>query len=68
MFDKLLSLWHPQNTLVKLNSLTGCLLELLEHFEENQLKDPTTRDAAIDTIIQLLESKKSKPTISPVTQ
>ena len=59
MLDKLISLWHSREALGRIRDVTACIIELLEHFEENKLKDPTSRDAAIDTVIQLLESKKS---------
>lgn len=59
MLDKLLSLWHPKDSLSRLHDVIICVSDILEHFEEDKLiEGGNSKNAAIDCLIQLLQSKK----------
>ena len=59
MLTLLKSLFKEEVADVSLPSVLQGLLVILAHFEENKLKDGTSRNAAIDTLIGLLENEKT---------
>lgn len=60
MLDALKAMWQPAESLVRLHDVISAIMDILDHFEQAKLKDGNTRDAAIDTVIQLLQSQKTK--------
>lgn len=63
MFDKLFSLIDPTSSSSKMfvmKSISGLIYQLLEHLLDNYSHDENAYDAAIDSVIQILQEHKSK--------
>jgi hypothetical protein len=60
MFDKIFALIKPELALTHMQSLTTTVVNLLAHFKDEFIIDPKSRDSAIDYLIELLKSQKSK--------
>jgi hypothetical protein len=60
MFDKIFSLFLPECKFLKMAEFTNDVAQLLSHFEEEYLKDKSSKNAAIDTICEILQSHKDK--------
>lgn len=60
MLDTLKALWNPEESLSRIGGVISALLDILSHFEEDKLKEGSSRDAAIDIIIQILQQEKTK--------
>lgn len=60
MLDKLLGFFKDEFSLAHFESMLGSLMTLLEHFEENNLKDKNSFNAAVDTLCELLQNQKKK--------
>lgn len=62
MLDKLFSLFQKKTALFILQEIIGLVEKLLCFFEEDYLKDGhNDRNAAIEALVELLESFKDKP-------
>jgi hypothetical protein len=61
MLNTLKDLFKKEISLVQTTKLSAMVLNLLNEFNADLLKDGNSRDAAIDCIIQLLHSEKSAP-------
>lgn len=48
------------NGLSHMSDIMKSISDLLEHFEEDYVKDGNARNAAIDAVIQILQNHKSK--------
>lgn len=60
VLDQLKSVWHNKDALVRLQDVVACVVDILEHFEDEKLKGGKhTRNPAIDAVIQLLQSEKN---------
>lgn len=59
MLNKLKSLFREDVSLVQTCKLSAMVINMLNEFNADMLKDGNTRDAAIDCIIELLQSEKS---------
>jgi hypothetical protein len=59
MLDKIFNLFKKDVTLDHMGYLLTSAEQLLQHFEGDRLKDGNSRDAAIDAICELLQSRKS---------
>lgn len=59
MLDVLFNLFKSNN-LSKLTSVLGMIENLISTFEAEFAEDKNAKDAALDTIIKLLESHKTK--------
>lgn len=57
MLSILKLLWQP----AAISNLFDALMLLISHFEAEKLKDPSSKNAAIDAVIAVLESEKDKP-------
>ncbi len=61
MLDKLFSLFQKKTALMVLQEIIGLVEKLLCFFEEDYLKNGhNDRNAAIDALVELLESFKTK--------
>ena len=58
MLDKLFDLIHPVNAVEVIGNILENVDAILSHFEQDYMRDPNTKNAAIDCIIQLLEKHK----------
>ena len=59
MITALKLLFNPASVETSLPGVLNALLSLINHFEAAKLADGTTRNAAIDTFIGLLENEKN---------
>jgi len=58
MLDKLLSFIHPQFGLDHFVSLISSISGVAAHLNQDYLKDKNSKNAAIDTIIEILQTYK----------
>lgn len=59
MLDKLFNMLKTDFTLSHMASVLSQVENLISMFEANNLKDGNTKDAAIDTLVELMQSQKS---------
>lgn len=55
MFNKLFSMCH---SIVHFQSMMGDITSLLNNFDDAYLKDESLKNAAIDTVIEILQAHK----------
>lgn len=60
MFEKLRAFFSPVGGLIGMGNVLNDVEALLSHFEGDYAKDGNVRNAAIDTLIELLQSEKTK--------
>lgn len=60
MFNTLFALFKEGEGLVSMYNITSNLHSILNQFTEDELKDISTKNAAIDCLIQILEAHKDK--------
>lgn len=58
MFDNLFSSFKSEIALLHTSKILEVADELLAHFTEDFLKDPSVRNSAIDSVIQILQQHK----------
>ena len=60
MFNALFSLFKKDIALDRVKDILHNLSEIIEIFDEQSLKDKNSKNAAIDSVIQILEQYKDK--------
>lgn len=61
MLNGLKELFKKEVSLVQTCKLSAMVINLLNEFNAETLKDGNMRDAAIDCVIQILQQEKSQP-------
>lgn len=61
MLEKLRAFFVSGSTLSGVAGVMTSMAGLLAHFEADYAKDGNSRDAAIDVLIEILQSEKTKP-------
>jgi hypothetical protein len=60
VFNELKNLFQPEYSLKAIALIATTIHELINLFDEELLKDESCKNAAIDALISILQSEKSK--------
>lgn len=59
MFNSLFNSIKSEYGILHMTSIMECLGDLIEHFDDIYVKDGNSKDAAIDSIIEILKNYKN---------